>query len=405
MPAEKLNARKVDALKAPGRYGDGRNLYLQITPGGGKSWALLYTINGRSRQMGLGPLEFVSLSEARDAAIEARKLIRKGIDPLEAKRVGVASPAVLTFEQVAEQTLRSHEAKWTSTRSATQWKASMRDYVYPHIGSRPVDAIVTNDIYALLEPIWATKKETARRVRARIEQVLDAATALELRQGPNPARLRGNLKHLLPSDGKRVQKHHTALSYADLAGFMTNLRGRVGVAARALEFTILTAARTSETIGARWSEFDLEAGVWAIPAVRMKARRDHRVPLTPAALALLKALPQAPSHDFVFIGQSKTGGLSGGGMERVLDRMDVAVTVHGFRSTFRDWAAETTAYPGDVVEMALAHAVGNAVEAAYRRGDLFEKRRRLMEDWATYCAIAPKAKTGNVVTLRAGTDG
>lgn len=405
MPAEKLNARKVDAIKQPGRYSDGRNLYLQVTPSGGKSWALLYTLNGRHRQMGLGALEFLPLSEARDAALEARRLIRQGIDPIEARRATATKPAAPTFGDVEAQTLRSMEAKWTSPRSANQWKSSMRDYVLPVLKDRPVDTIVTQDIYGILEPIWATKHETATRVRERMEKVLDAATALELRSGPNPARWRGNLDHLLPAVTNRQTKHHEALPYVGIQAFLTALRQREGVAARALEFTALTAARTSEVIGALWSEIDLETGVWVIPAARMKARREHRIPLSPAAVSLLKALPRSTRHDLVFMGQSKNGGLSGGGMERVLDRMGVKVTVHGFRSTFRDWAAETTAYPGDVVEMALAHAISNAVEAAYRRGDLFDKRRRLMEDWASFCALAPMAKGANVVALRTGNDG
>jgi integrase len=262
--------------------------------------------------------------------------------------------------------------------------------------------ITTDDVYAVLEPIWTAKPETAGRLRARIEKVLDRATARRLRTGDNPARLKGNLDHLLPSQSKvKRVKSHAALPYGETATFMADLRGREGVAARALEFAILTAARTSEAIGARWSEIDLDRAVWTIPAERMKARRDHRVPLSEPALALLRKLPRDPESDFVFISPMAKGEpLSNMALLATLKRMDrTDLTAHGFRSTFRDWAAETTAYPDAVVEMALAHAIGNAVEAAYRRGDLFEKRKRLMADWASYCA-SDSRREAEVVPIR-----
>lgn len=403
----KLNVKRIKGLTEKGRYGDGDNLYLSVGPNGRQSWSFLYTIGGRHRQMGLGRREDdFDLAEARERAAELRKQLRRGIDPIEVERAGKvkAKPTVSTFEQVAEDCIAALVPGWTNAKSEGQWRQSLTTYAYPVLGNMDVGAITTDEVYRVLEPIWAAKPETAGRVRARIEKVLDRATARKLRTGDNPARLKGNLDHLLAKQSKvKRVKSHAALPYAETGGFMADLRKREGVAARAFEFAILTAARTNEALGATWSEIDLDAAVWTIPAERMKARRDHRVPLSEPALGLLRSMPRDEASDFVFISPMARGkALSNMALLATLKRMDRDdLTAHGFRSTFRDWAAETTAYPDAVVEMALAHAISNAVEAAYRRGDLFEKRKRLMADWAAYCAGAGVAGE-KVVPIRAG---
>lgn len=373
--------------KKPGKYGDGNNLWLIVGPTGRERWEFRFTLNGKSREMSLGPAEDKSIHEAREEARELRKLVRQGIDPL-ADRIKPKPTRASTFAEVAEQCIASLRAGWSNDKSEKQWRSTLKTYAHPKIGALDVSEVVTADIFAVLEPIWNTKAETAKRVRERIEKVLDFATAMDLRSGENPARWRGNLDHLFPK-AKKVQavRHHPALPYDQLAAFIRSLREREGIAPRALEFTILTASRTGEALGATWSEIDLEKGIWTIPAARMKARRDHRVPLSKPAIALLKALPRDTAGDFVFMSpQVKGKPLSNMAMLKTLQLMGRDdLTVHGFRSTFRDWAAETTSYPDAVVEMALAHSVSNAVEAAYRRGDLFDKRTRLMADWASYC--------------------
>jgi integrase len=381
----KLTDTKIAKAK-PGKHGDGRNLWLIVTPTGAKRWEFRYTLDGKSREMSLGPADLLDLDSARVRALELRKAIREGLDPLSV-RSQVKKCRAITFREVAEDCIQSLIPTWTNAKSEGQWRQTLTTYAYPILGDRNVADITTDDVYAVLEPIWITKTETAGRLRARIEKVLDRATARRLRTGDNPARLKGNLDHLLAKQSKvKRVKSHAALPYGEAADFMADLRGREGVAARALEFAILTAARTGEAIGAKWSEIELGAAVWTIPAERMKARRDHRVPLSDAAVALLRALPRDEVSDFVFISPMAKGEpLSNMALLATLKRMKRAdLTAHGFRSTFRDWAAETTAYPDAVVEMALAHAIGNAVEAAYRRGDLFEKRKRLMADWAAY---------------------
>lgn len=395
-----LTISKIRSLP-PGKHRHQRNLWLFVGPTGSKRWVFRYTFAGEDKSLALRPLDEMSIDEAEESRLQLRKLVRDGIDPAAAKpdRRG----PVTTFRAVAEQAIASFEKGWTNHKATAQWTSSLASYVYPRLGEMDVRAISTADVYALIEPIWGTKTETATRVRARIERILDFATAMKLRTGDNPARLKGNLDHLLPKRNKTQRvKHHDALPYPTLPTFMTELAKREGVAARALEFTVLTAARTGEATGARWSEMDLESAIWTIPADRMKARRDHRVPLSARAVELLKTLPRHPVGDYVFISTMKCGeALSNMAMTNVLKRMGrkSGVTVHGFRSTFRDWAAERTAYPDTVVEMALAHAVGNAVEAAYRRGDLFEKRQRLMTDWARYCA-GTAAEGDNVTPIR-----
>ncbi|MEI8397420.1 MAG: tyrosine-type recombinase/integrase [Rhodospirillaceae bacterium] len=377
---------------------------------GGKSWLYRFMLAGKSREMGLGSLADVSLSDARAATAEARKLLKAGHDPIakreadrEAVRVtaALAAARAMTFRQCAERYIEVHKNGWKNEKHRTQWPNTFRDYVYPVFGDLPVQAVDLPLVLKVLEPIWMTKTETATRVRGRIEAVLDWATVRGYRTGDNPALWRGRLSHLLPARTK-VQKveHHAALPYAETGAFMTKLRKRDAIAARALEFTILTAARTGEVIGATWGEIDLEAAVWIIPAERMKAGREHRVPLSERALDILRTMAEHRQGDIVFP-STRGNPLSNMGMAMLLRRMNRDdLTAHGFRSTFRDWAAERTAYPNEVVEMALAHAVGNKVEAAYRRGDLFEKRRRLMDDWSAFCGALPAESGATVVPLR-----
>jgi integrase len=403
---EKLSAAFLKARKKkPGKYGDGNNLWLIVGPTGRERWEFRFTLASKSREMSLGPVEHKTVYEAREEAKDLRRQLRQGINPLDSREKPKARAT--TFEDVADQCIGSLRAGWSNDKSEKQWRSTLNTYAKPKIGHMDVGSILSADIFAVLEPIWNEKPETAKRVRERMEKVLDFATAMGLRTGENPARWRGNLDHLFPKATK-VQKvrHHPALPYDQLGAFMGSLRQREGLAPRALEFTILTAARTSEALGAKWSEIDLDKAVWTIPAERMKARRDHRVPLNAAAVALLKALPRDIEGEFVFMSpQVKGKPLSNMAMLKTLELMKRDdLTVHGFRSTFRDWAAETTSYPDTVVEMALAHTVSNAVEAAYRRGDLFEKRTRLMGDWGRYCASDSRG-AAKVTPIRSAAEG
>jgi integrase len=388
---ERLSARTVASLKEPGKYPDGAGLYLQVATGGSKSWIFRYRVGPREREMGLGSLLTVSLAEAREAALQARKLRHKGIDPIEARQSAdlerkAEAARAMTFDEAVTAYLKTRTGVHENAKHAAQWPSTLKTYASPHFGKVPVNRVDTPMIISALEKIWTTKTETASRVRGRIERVLDWATVSGLRQGENPARWKGHLDMLLPAKSKVARvEHHTALPFAEVSDFMTTLRAQAGQAARALELTILTAARTSEVIEATWKEVDLEAGVWTVPAERMKAKKEHRVPLCAAAVALLKSMSAGGADTPLFEGQRAGRPLSNMAMLKMLERMGRKdLTVHGFRSTFRDWAAESTAYPNEVVEMALAHTVSNKVEAAYRRGDLFEKRRALMEDWGKY---------------------
>jgi len=381
----RLTAKRVDHLHKPGRHPDGDGLYLQITDSGVKSWVLRFERNGRERMLGLGPAHTFTLKEARERARRARQLLADGVDPIDAKRTQRTVP-ILTFRQAVEIYAKLHEQKWTSRRP--QFLSSLRQHAFPILGDLPLAVIDTPAVLRVLEPIWISKTETANRVRQRIEAVLDWATASGHRpKGDNPARWKGHLAMILPAPGAIAKvQHHAALPWVEIAAFMGELRGREGVAARALEFAILTAARTNEVIGARWSEIDFSAATWTIPADRMKADKEHRVPLSEPAIDLLRNLWTEAGHDLVFIGSQAARGLGDRALAEALARTGrTDVTVHGFRSTFRDWAAEVSHYPNHVVEMALAHAIPSAVERAYRRGDLFEKRRALMEDWAAFC--------------------
>lgn len=390
----RLSALKASRIKEPGLHADGGGLYLQVGRGDARSWIFRYSADGRERQMGLGPAHTFGLAEARDMALELRKLRLKGVDPIEARKAEQDAArreraSAVTFSQAVSEYIRLNRAGWRNDKHAAQWTSTLKTYAEPVIGSRPVASIDANDILRVLEPIWIEKAETASRVRGRMEAVLDWSTVRGQRSGDNPARWRGHLELLLPAKSKvRKVAHHAAIDRAELPKFMVLLSKQPGTGARALEFTILTAARTSEVLGARWEEIDLKAEVWTIPAERMKAGKEHKAALSERALAVLKPLAAARSSDWIFPGEGrKDGPLSNMTMLKVLKRMNRDdLTTHGFRSTFRDWAAETTDIPGEVVEMALAHTISSKVEAAYRRGDLLEKRRRLMKAWGRFCA-------------------
>jgi integrase len=391
-----LTAKRVERLKEHGRYHDGHGLYLQINEGGAKSWLLRYERRGRERWYGLGPLHAFSLKEARERARAARQLLHDGIDPIDDRRAKKAERALaaaksMTFKECAEAYIAANEGAWRNAKHARQWTATLKAYVYPRIGNLPIAAIDTGLVLKCVDPIWRSKTETASRVRGRIESVLGWATVRNYRSGDNPARWRGHLEHALPDKGELAKvNHHSALPYTEIPAFMAELRTREGVAAKALEFTVLAAARTGEVIGAHWAEIDLAAKTWKVPASRMKGGRKHEVPLGARALELLQALPTEEGNPHVFIGPRPGSGLSNTSMAAVLHRMGYGnITTHGFRSSFRDWAAECTSYANHVVEMALAHAVGGKVEAAYRRGDLLAKRRQLMEAWGKYCTSPP----------------
>jgi len=398
--AGKLSAVEVRQAKGPAVLHDGGGLYLRVSPTGSKAWVFRFQLDGKRRDMGLGPFPDISLAEARAKATAHRNQRREGIDPLDAKAAQrqaqrLSAAKGRTFREIAEEFIGRNEAGWRNGKHRQQWRNTLATYAYPTLGELAVAAIDAGLVVQVLDPIWAEKPETASRVRGRIEAVLDAATVRGYREGPNPAQWKGNLAHILPARGKvRKVAHHAALPFDDVPLFLAALRGREGMAARALEFAILTAARTGEVLGARWGEIDRDAKVWAVPAERMKAGREHRVPLSDAALAVLDTVrrlaltrdgvpdPTAP----VFPGPRRALPMSNMVMLMLLRRMKrTDLTAHGFRSTFSDWAAERTAYPRETVEMALAHAVANKVEAAYRRGDLCDKRRRLMADWARFC--------------------
>ena len=390
--AKELGPLAVSKLSAPGLHfvGGVSGLALQVLPTGGRTWVLRATMGGKRRDMGLGGFPDVPLADARTAARNARELIRAGRDPIEEARAVISARRAsrakdVTFKEAATAYIAAHEATWRNAKHANQWKSTLTTYAYPRIGGLLVRDVELTHVLSILEPLWAEKTETATRLRGRIEQVLDWATARGHRDGLNPARWRGHLDKLLARPSKVAKvTHRAALPVREVGAFVTDLRSAEGVGARALEFAILTAARSGEVRGATWAEIDLSAGVWTVPGDRMKAGREHRVPLSPPALKLLKALPRMAGSDLVFPAP-RGGALSDMTMTAVLRRMKVAAVPHGFRSTFRDWASERTNYPRDAAEMALAHAIGDKVEAAYRRGDLFEKRRRMMADWATFC--------------------
>jgi integrase len=402
----RLSAVKVANLKQRGMYADGAGLYLQVSGNGSRSWIFRFKQNGRARDMGLGSLTTVSLATAREMAAECRRKRLAGIDPIEDRQTDrreaqLAAARSMTFDQCRDAFIEAHRAGWRNAKHRGQWTASLATYVTPVLGSLPIQSVDVGLVMKALEPIWSSKPETAARVRGRIERVLDWAKVRGFRQGENPARWRGHLDALLPAHrAVRKVKHHAALPYSEIGTFMAALKTREAVAARALEFTILTAGRTGEALGARWEEIDFQAKVWVVPPSRMKSGREHRVPLSRAAVSVLREMQARHQDHFVFPGDCRGKPLSNMAMLMVLRRMGRDdLTAHGFRSTFRDWAAECTNFPREVAEAALAHVIGDKVEAAYRRGDLFEKRRRLMESWAAYCQ-ATRTNDGRVVPLK-----
>lgn len=399
----KLNPKQVENLAEPGTYEDGDGLRLVVKATGRKSWVLRYQLNGKRREMGLGSFPDVGLKAARLAAADQRKLLTAGTDPMAARDAGrealraserAAAAKAITFKKAATDYIAAHRAGWKNAKHAQQWENTLATYADPIIGHLPVSEVATAHVLEILQPIWTTKTETASRVRNRIELVLDAAKARGLRGGENPARWRGHLDKLLPKRAKvRAVEHHTALPWPELPVFMDELAKHDALSYAAIRLTILTACRTSEVLGATWDEVDLESHTWTIPAARMKAGKDHRVPLSDAAQKVLGGLPRIDDSPYLFPGARQGRPLSNLAMLMGLRRMGRGnLTMHGFRSTFRDWAAERTQYPREVCEMALAHKVAEGAEAAYWRGDIFEKRRALMVDWAQYATTSPTEK-------------
>jgi len=404
--SRQLTALEVKRLgDMPGTHWVSRRLYLLVSTNLSASWIYRYQDDFRKHDHGLGPYPGVSLAEARDAVLECDRMRRSGIDPIEARRAQrlqriLDAAKAMTFRQCAAAFFQAHHHGWSNPKHARQWLKTLEVYVYPTIGDISVQAVDVSLIMRMLEPIWPDKTETASRVRGRIESVLDWATARGYRQGENPARWRGHLENLLPKRSKvqRVE-HLAALPYREIGAFIPELRRQSAIAARALEFAILTVARTGEVCGALWSEVDLDTRIWTIPAERMKGRREHNVPLSDAAVAVLEEMARCRQGRFVFQG-NRQRGLPDTAMLKMLVRMGrTDITVHGFRSTFSDWCSECTNFAGEVRKMALAHAVSDRVEAAYRRGDLFAKRRRLMEAWSAFCLTPAAVKSGTVVPL------
>ncbi len=389
----KLTAKSVQALKVAGRYGDGDGLYLEVSRTGSKSWILRVTVHGRRRDIGLGGLSWVSLAEAREKARELRKVAKEGRDPLAERE---ARQDIPTFEEAARTVYEISKPGWRKGGvHVKHWISSLERHAFPVIGNRSIDTIQSGDVLSVLQPIWFEIPETARRVKQRIRQVMAWAKGANFYTGENPVTA---AEGSLPRHVTGQVQHYAAMPYDALPGFMVDLAKRDGIAAMALRFLILTSARSGEIRGARWSEIDLENGIWTVPGARMKAKKDHRVPLTTEALAALE-ITRGLDPDLVFPGQRRGKPMSDMTLAAVLKRMGRGdVTVHGFRSTFRDWAAERTNVPREIAELSLAHEVGNAVERAYRRSDLFDKRRDLMERWARFCLSA--GSKGDVVELR-----
>ncbi|WP_342112079.1 tyrosine-type recombinase/integrase [Methylobacterium sp. SI9] len=387
-PEKALTTVQVRALKTPGRYADGHGLYLVVDPSGAKRWLLRIVVQGKRRDIGLGGASLVTLAEAREKALAYRKTARDGGDPLaERRRAQATAP---TFAEAAETVHADHKATWKNAKHAAQWINTLRTYANPYFGSKPVDQIQTPDVLRALAPIWLTKGETATRVRQRIGTVLDWAKAAGHRSGDNPVE---GVTRGLPKQGER-EEHHTALPFAEVPAFVARLRAMSGqgeIGRLAFEFLILTAARTSEVLDARWGEIDEVQALWTVPAARMKAGREHRVPLSARACEVLSAAKALGGGSaLIFPGRSGSKPLSNMVFLMALRRMSVPITAHGFRSSFRDWAAEATNLPREVAEMALAHTIENRVEAAYRRGDLLAKRREMMEQWSTFVVTKPR---------------
>lgn len=384
----RLTVKSAAALTKPGLHADGAGLYLRVKDSGSKSWMFVFQWNGKRREKGLGPFDVVTLAEARDKRDEARRLLLNGINPLDAPKLAEAVP---TFGEVATDLIRDLELGWKSPVHRQQWKSTLETYC-TLIWNRPVDKVGTNDVVDVLKPIWSEKPETASRVRGRVERVLDAAKVRGFRTGDNPARWRGHLSLILPANTRGVKlQHHAAMPYNQVPDFAAGLGKRMSTAARALEFLIHTAARTGEVLRAKWSEVDMDAAVWTVPAERMKMKREHTVPLTEPALVVLRSMAIAGTKPdaFIFPGRGDQP-LSNMSMAMAMRRWEAHdYTVHGFRSSFRDWVSEETTFPGELAEMALAHLVGSAVERAYRRGSALEKRREMMASWSAYLTREP----------------
>ena len=397
MAIHKLSVRKV-ATASPGKYEDGYGLRLVVSKSGAKKWVLRYTLHGRRREMGLGSYPSVGLADARASALKCRRLVAKGMDPIEARRM--EAKRIPVFTACAARYIRGHRHGWQNTKHAQQWVSTLKTYARPFIGKKPVNAITIVDILQILSPIWATKTETAKRVQGRIENIMDFAAAYQYRDPLNPARWRGHLDKLLPRPSRMKEvAHHPAMPYAEVPAFFDELSRNGSVSALALKFLILTATRTLEILHAEWREIDMAAGEWTVPTSRMKTRREHRVPLSDSAMTVLEALPRIQGCPFVFPGSRNGRPLSNMALLQLMRGMGYGVNSsrgdyvpHGFRSTFRDWSGEVSSFPREVAEMALAHAIENKVEAAYRRGDLFEKRRKMMQAWADYLDVLKSGK-------------
>ena len=406
--ADRLNALEVKKLEKPGYYCDGGGLYLQVSKTGSKSWIMRYTLAGKPCEMGLGSYTAFTLAEARARAKAQRKLLTDGINPLETKRSDLlarrmAEASIITFDKAAAAFIEANSPAWRNAKHADQWRNTIATYASPVIGALPVSKIDTAHVLRILTPIWLEKTETAVRLRGRIEKILDWAKAQGYRAGDNPAAWRGHLDAgLLPSPSKVADAgHHAALPWSEIGAFMVALRAMQGAGARAMEIIILTATRTSEVLNSKWSEIDLDGKLWTIPKERMKSFKEHRVPLSDAVMAVLTAVKaESKGGEYVFSGRKAGTPLTNMACLQTLRRMGRGdLTVHGFRSTFRDWVSENTSYPRDVAEMALAHTIEDKSEAAYRRGDLIEKRRALMSDWAVHCGTV--LVSADVVQIRA----
>lgn len=392
-PEKKLSAKSVSSIKEPGRHADGGGLYLSVSAAGTKSWVFLYKVGSKRTELGLGSEKKVTLAAAREKAEIVRRAIGEGKDP---KAVLKPATTVPTFGDEADGLIETMAPSWKNAKHRDQWKMTLKEYCKP-IRGIPVDKVTTEDILKVLKPLWTSKPETASRLRGRIEAVLASATAKGHRSGMNPAQWRNHLDKLLPRPSKLSRGHHAAMEFKDVPEFVQQLRSQESVSALALEFLILCASRSGEVLGARWDEIDLTQKVWIIPAARMKAGKEHRVPLSTRAIAILQTMLAARTDDnpYVFPGRKAKSPLSNMALEMALRRMKIEVTVHGFRSSFRDWCGETTAFPREVAEQALAHQIGDEVERAYRRGDALEKRRKMMEAWSGYC----EHKSDNIITI------
>lgn len=401
MARNKLTNTQIKAVSQKGRVSDGGGLYLNVSKTGSKSWLFMWTRNGRRREMGLGSLKSgtvnVSLAMARQKAEEVRTILGRGGDPFTAMNERIASRKKLTFGEAAEDTIDALRHTWRNEKSEAQWRMTLLENYAKPLCNRPVDEITTEDVVRILKPIWLEKAETARRLRARIEKVLDHAKVRGERTGDNPAKLKGHLDHILPKANKLQRGHHAAMPYKDVPDFMERLQDAKGASARALELTILCATRTGETLNAKWEEIDLDNDLWTIPAERMKALNEHLIPLSQPAISLLRLQYSKRINDFIFPGQAPNKPLSNMAMTKVLKSLcEEHYTVHGFRSSFRDWAGEETSFAREISEQALAHVIGSTTERAYRRGDALKRRHDLMSAWSNY--IQGKSRLLNIVS-------